>query len=105
MEEKKRKIYYSAPSPSKTCEKSFMLRPISPETVLNKFNQKLSSFEHKEILKYPEIWFLGLDSQKLSGESGISKNFGRCACYFIDGKESKKMQLTPFILLHKSLLN
>lgn len=37
---------------------------------------RLSEYERQEIEKYPEIWFLGLDSCKINAKPGTALNCG-----------------------------
>lgn len=37
---------------------------------------RLSEYERQEIEKYPEIWFLGLESCKVNAKPGTSVNCG-----------------------------
>ena len=50
--------------------------PISPHYALKEFGHKLTTFEHKEIMEYPEVWFLGLDAKKVEGTIGAAHNAG-----------------------------
>ena len=43
---------------------------------LKVFKDKLTPYEQKEILEYPEIWFLGLEGQKIEGVPGAPQNCG-----------------------------
>jgi len=36
----------------------------------------LSSYEQKEIMEYPEVWFLGLEAKKVDGVTGAAQNSG-----------------------------
>ncbi len=46
-------------------------------------NSLLSEFEKTEVLEYPEVWFLGHESQKTKGEVGKPQNAGKCSKYRI----------------------
>ena len=50
--------------------------PMSPQYALNEFGHKLSTYEQKEVMEYPEVWFLGLDSKKVESVSGAAQNSG-----------------------------
>ncbi|XP_064652736.1 dual specificity tyrosine-phosphorylation-regulated kinase 4-like isoform X2 [Lineus longissimus] len=50
--------------------------PMTPAEVLKQFRNKLTTFEQQEILDYPEIWYLGLESKKIEGVSGGAQNNG-----------------------------
>ncbi|XP_006862829.1 PREDICTED: dual specificity tyrosine-phosphorylation-regulated kinase 4 [Chrysochloris asiatica] len=39
--------------------------PLTPAEALRSFKNKLSPYEHSEILGYTELWFLGLEAEKL----------------------------------------
>lgn len=36
----------------------------------------MTGYEKKEILEYPDVWFLGLESKKIEGVPGGSQNCG-----------------------------
>lgn len=46
--------------------------PMSPSEVLRLYKGQLTEFEQTEVLDYPEVWFLGLDSKKIQGSAGGS---------------------------------
>uniref|UniRef100_A0A1A8L537 dual-specificity kinase n=1 Tax=Nothobranchius pienaari TaxID=704102 RepID=A0A1A8L537_9TELE len=50
--------------------------PMSPTEALNNFKERLTDFEQEEINDYPEVWFLGLGSQKIQGSQGAAQNSG-----------------------------
>jgi dual specificity tyrosine-phosphorylation-regulated kinase 2/3/4 len=50
---------------------------MSPHHALREFGPKLSAYERKEIMEYPEVWFLGLDAKKVEGVLGASHNAGK----------------------------
>ncbi|XP_038667296.1 dual specificity tyrosine-phosphorylation-regulated kinase 4 isoform X4 [Scyliorhinus canicula] len=50
--------------------------PMTPEEGLIRFKSGLTNYEHKEILNYEEIWFLGLNCQKIEGSSEKQRNNG-----------------------------
>ena len=52
--------------------------PMTPQYALKEFGHKLSTFEHKEVMEYPEVWFLGMDSKKVEGVAGAAQNSGNC---------------------------
>lgn len=43
---------------------------------LKHYRNKLTEFEQSEILDYPEIWYLGLDSEKVQARAGSAQNSG-----------------------------
>ena len=51
---------------------------MTPQAALKEYGHKLTPFEQKEILEYPEIWFLGLESKKTEGIPGAAQNAGVC---------------------------
>ena len=53
--------------------------PMSPQYALKEFGHKLSSYEQKEIMEYPEVWFLGMDAKKVDGVLGAAQNSGMCS--------------------------
>uniref|UniRef100_A0A1A7XKM4 dual-specificity kinase n=2 Tax=Iconisemion striatum TaxID=60296 RepID=A0A1A7XKM4_9TELE len=50
--------------------------PMSPTEALHNFKERLTEFEQEEINDYPEVWFLGLGSQKIEGSQGAAQNNG-----------------------------
>ncbi|XP_014662858.1 PREDICTED: dual specificity tyrosine-phosphorylation-regulated kinase 4-like isoform X2 [Priapulus caudatus] len=44
-------------------------RPMTPTEALKRYGHRLTPYEQGEILDYPEIWYLGLDSKKIQGTS------------------------------------
>ncbi|OMJ92143.1 hypothetical protein SteCoe_5131 [Stentor coeruleus] len=50
--------------------------PTTPVIVLSKFPINLTSYEQSEILKYPQIWFIGLDCKKPEPSRIINDNYG-----------------------------
>ena len=53
-----------------------MKLPTTPLVVIGKFNEKLSRFELVEILKYPQIWFIGLGVKKIESNGNSNENYG-----------------------------
>ncbi|XP_078409517.1 dual specificity tyrosine-phosphorylation-regulated kinase 4 isoform X2 [Cetorhinus maximus] len=49
--------------------------PMTPEEALIHFTSELTNYEHKEVLNY-EVWFLGLNTQKIEGSSDKQHNNG-----------------------------
>ena len=49
---------------------------MTPHDTLREFSHKLTGYERKEILEFPEIWFLGSESKKIEGVPGGSQNCG-----------------------------
>ncbi|XP_078091650.1 dual specificity tyrosine-phosphorylation-regulated kinase 4 [Mustelus asterias] len=66
--------------PAKKSDKGRMFEgfrlPMTPEEALTHFKSGLTNYEHKEILSYEEVWFLGLNSQKKEGASDKQRNNG-----------------------------
>ena len=50
--------------------------PLSPQEAIRECGHLLTMFEKKEILEYPEIWFVGGESKKIEGIPGSSQNSG-----------------------------
>ncbi|XP_074656419.1 dual specificity tyrosine-phosphorylation-regulated kinase 4-like isoform X2 [Tubulanus polymorphus] len=48
--------------------------PMSPQEALKQFKNKLSPYEQREIVDYPEIWFLGLEAKKIESIPGTGQN-------------------------------
>lgn len=44
--------------------------------VLKQYGGRLSDYEKQEIEKYPEVWFLGLESTKINAKPGTPLNSG-----------------------------
>ena len=51
-------------------------QPMTPETAMKNYMQKLTSIEHHEIFNYPEIYFLGQNAKKIHGVIGGPNNNG-----------------------------
>ena len=49
---------------------------MSPQAAMKVFKDKLTPYEHKEIQEYPDVWFLGLEAQKIEGVPGAPQNNG-----------------------------
>ncbi|XP_041059126.1 dual specificity tyrosine-phosphorylation-regulated kinase 4 isoform X2 [Carcharodon carcharias] len=49
--------------------------PMTPEALIH-FTSGLTNYEHKEVLNYEEVWFLGLNTQKIEGSSDKQHNNG-----------------------------
>ncbi|MGH0143255.1 UNVERIFIED_CONTAM: hypothetical protein FKN15_000300 [Acipenser sinensis] len=50
--------------------------PITPAEALKHFRNRLTQYEQEEIMNYSELWFLGLDSNKIEGVHGEQHNCG-----------------------------
>ena len=50
--------------------------PLSPQEAIKEYEQFLTMYERKEILEFPEIWFVGAESKKIGGVPGASQNCG-----------------------------
>ncbi|XP_067861455.1 dual specificity tyrosine-phosphorylation-regulated kinase 4 isoform X2 [Heptranchias perlo] len=50
--------------------------PVTPEEALIRFKSRLTNYEHEEILNNEELWFLGLNAQKIEGCSENQHNSG-----------------------------
>ncbi|XP_033888395.3 dual specificity tyrosine-phosphorylation-regulated kinase 4-like isoform X2 [Acipenser ruthenus] len=50
--------------------------PITPAEALKHFRNRLTQYEQEEIMDYSELWFLGLDSNKIEGVHGEQHNCG-----------------------------
>lgn len=49
---------------------------LTPEIVLRQYGHRLTNMEQKEILNYPEIYFIGLNAKKRPGVPGAPNNNG-----------------------------
>jgi dual specificity tyrosine-phosphorylation-regulated kinase 2/3/4 len=36
----------------------------------------MNAFERSEVSHYPEVWYLGMDANKIEGEEGAAQNHG-----------------------------
>lgn len=54
----------------------------------------MTEYEKQEIEKYPEIWYLGLESCKINGKAGAALNCG----YDDDNGSYNKVNILDFIL-------
>lgn len=43
---------------------------------LKLYGERLSEWERNEIRKYPEVWFLGLEANKVQARSNLPNNCG-----------------------------
>jgi len=66
----------SPASHARTPETSNTKWPLTPSACIKLYGDKLTTFEQAEILDYPEIWFLGLNSKKIEGVPGAPMNNG-----------------------------
>ncbi|KAJ8403962.1 hypothetical protein AAFF_G00343120 [Aldrovandia affinis] len=51
-----------------------LILPMSPAVALKNFQDQLTSLEQKEILEFPEIWYLGLGAEKTKGSQETQDN-------------------------------
>ncbi|CAG9121662.1 unnamed protein product [Plutella xylostella] len=63
---------HNAPPPA-PCPRA---RPMTPTEALKLYGDRLSEWERAEIRKYPEVWFLGLDSHKVQARAALPNNAG-----------------------------
>jgi hypothetical protein len=52
------------------------IQPMSPETAMKNYMQKLTTFEHHEIFNYSDIFFIGQNAKKINGVIGGTNNNG-----------------------------
>ncbi len=50
--------------------------PSSPQDAIKERGQYLTMYERKEILEFPEIWFVGGETKKVEGVPGAAQNNG-----------------------------
>lgn len=50
--------------------------PLTPELALKEMGSLLTEYEKTEVLEYPEVWFMGHESKKITGEVGKPQNAG-----------------------------
>jgi hypothetical protein len=49
---------------------------MTPQQAVKEYGHKLTAYERKEIMEYPEVWFMGLESKKIEGVPGGMQNCG-----------------------------
>jgi hypothetical protein len=52
------------------------IQPMTPETAMKNYMQKLTSFEHHEIFNYSDIFFIGQNAKKINAVIGGTNNNG-----------------------------
>lgn len=62
---------------------------------LRYYGLRMNAFERAEVIHYPEVWYLGLDSNKIEGEEGSGQNHG----YDDDNGSYIKVRLKKNILI------
>ena len=65
----------SVSRPRRNPQQSIRL-PMTPSQAIKEYGLRLTGYEKKEILEYPDVWFLGLESKKIEGVPGGSQNCG-----------------------------
>ena len=50
--------------------------PTSPLVVIGKFNDKLTKYELAEILKFPQVWCIGFEANKIKASGSPADNYG-----------------------------
>ncbi|XP_076325984.1 dual specificity tyrosine-phosphorylation-regulated kinase 4-like isoform X2 [Tachypleus tridentatus] len=50
--------------------------PLTPQDALKYYGSRLNAFERVEILQHEELWYLGLEANKIEGEIGSPQNNG-----------------------------
>lgn len=66
---------------------------LSLTEVLNLYRNQLTEYERQEIDKFPEIWYLGLDSCKINAKPGAALNAG----YDDDNGSYNKVSLRHYL--------
>eukprot|EP00800_Vazella_pourtalesii_P023872 TRINITY_DN990_c0_g1_i1.p1 TRINITY_DN990_c0_g1~~TRINITY_DN990_c0_g1_i1.p1 ORF type:complete len:786 (+),score=177.54 TRINITY_DN990_c0_g1_i1:37-2358(+) len=61
---------------SNSTSENMVCLPYAPSTVLKLYRDRISTYEQKEIEKYPEIWFFGGEAKKIHAEPGKPFNNG-----------------------------
>lgn len=56
--------------------------PMTPQYAIRELGHKLSDFEKKEIMEYPDVWYLGIDAKKVEGVAGGPQNSGQYSTIF-----------------------
>ncbi|CAG4972739.1 unnamed protein product [Colias eurytheme] len=73
--------------------------PLTPSEALKAFGERLTDWERNEIRKYPEIWFLGLEANKIQARSNLPNN-----CGFDDENGSYNKQIHDHIAYRYEIL-
>ncbi|XP_035243287.1 dual specificity tyrosine-phosphorylation-regulated kinase 4-like isoform X1 [Anguilla anguilla] len=61
--------------------------PMSPEVAMKHFLENLTSLEQKEILDFPQIWYLGLGAERKRGDAkGMPENSEETSSVYDDAK-------------------
>ncbi|CAG2113070.1 unnamed protein product [Medioppia subpectinata] len=50
--------------------------PLSPNETLRYYGLRMNAFERSEVSHYPEVWYLGLDANKIDGVENAQQNHG-----------------------------
>ncbi|XP_053606867.1 dual specificity tyrosine-phosphorylation-regulated kinase 2 isoform X1 [Plodia interpunctella] len=74
-------------------------RPFYTSEALKLYGDRLTEWERNEIRKYPEIWFLGLDANKIQAKSNLPNN-----CGFDDDNGSYNKQIHDHIAYRYEIL-
>ncbi len=65
-----------------------------PEDVVDKYGEDMTPYEQKEIMQYPEVWYLGQISNRTERKIRCGPNNGKCSfaasiCVYVDYYEIK----------------
>lgn len=53
-----------------------MRLPMTPQQALKEYGQRMTAYERREIMEFPEVWYLGLEAKKIDGVPGGQQNCG-----------------------------
>ena len=53
-----------------------MRLPMTPQQAVKEYGHKMTAYERKEIIEFPEVWYLGLEAKKVEGVPGGQQNCG-----------------------------
>ncbi|XP_047042223.1 dual specificity tyrosine-phosphorylation-regulated kinase 2-like [Helicoverpa zea] len=74
-------------------------RQLNPAEALKLYGDRLSEWERNEVRKYPEIWFLGLEANKVQARANLPNN-----CGFDDENGSYNKQIHDHIAYRYEIL-
>ncbi|CAG5048263.1 unnamed protein product [Parnassius apollo] len=73
--------------------------PLSSSDALKAYSERLTEWERNEVRKYPEVWFLGLEANKVQARSNLPNN-----CGFDDENGSYNKQIHDHIAYRYEIL-
>ncbi|KPJ13245.1 Dual specificity tyrosine-phosphorylation-regulated kinase 2 [Papilio machaon] len=73
--------------------------PLTPSEVLKAYGERLTEWERNEVRKYPEVWFVGLEANKVQARANLPNN-----CGFDDENGSYNKQMHDHIAYRYEIL-